>query len=216
MLVLQGGFYERKLRLYLLSKEETAIAAYTLLIPWAEDATTAALETNDATEAGYAGPSGPHQITAEAAANADNTGDVTIATPRQKLQLLPPRPFIPYSAVVKEVEGFLPFWRVRGWKLNPFISCIYTARVLLPAALRQKLLAEEKREKIHRQSYLWNGDSQRSSRRSTVAKRSIDTEIRAFVRRLISYGPHGVSSTWCCSLLSNDFPSMWQAAPFHV
>lgn len=159
------------------------MAAAALLIPWPEDAATAALEQLDAAHVDLTGPSGPPQDATEAQASAGGEECGAAACAEQQLRLRQ-RPVIPYSAVVKEVDDSIPFWRVAElcWSCNPFRGCQYKALVLLPLAIRRRILEKEKQQQRHRPSYLWNAEGQRLSRKSSVAKHSSKIQLRAFVR----------------------------------
>lgn len=156
-----------------------------MLIPWADDIPTAPVGQNVASEADFMSAGslpGDAAVAKEAPASIEH-----VAAPAtwHQLQLPHQRSAIPYSAVVKEVDGSFPFWPASGlpWSCNSFRRCQYRALVLLPLMLRQRIEKSQKKQQRQRQSYLWNAEGQRLSRKQlTAASSPPKAEIRAFVR----------------------------------
>ncbi|OEH80173.1 hypothetical protein cyc_00254 [Cyclospora cayetanensis] len=166
-----GGYYERKLRYYLLTTTGTAAAK--LLIPWPEDEAAATLGLKKDSEEQQALPSRVHQ--------ADS--DCSVA---QQLHMPLERPIIPYCLVVKEVRNPIAFPGSRGlWQLcDPFRICQYMSHVVLPLLLKKRIMRKEKQEQMSRRSYLWEAKDEKLPQKSSSSSHTPTTEVRAFVRRL--------------------------------
>ncbi|KAL8274290.1 hypothetical protein Esti_001801 [Eimeria stiedai] len=138
--LLQGGFYERKLRQYLLSNQETAAPARKLLIFSAEDTSTSACNE-------------------EKGAEADGSPGATV------------------SAAPSAAQTQLAGW---GSRCNPFYKCEYGAMVLLPIALRQRILRTESKQQKRRMSNLRGADEESSRRKCSSPAPFPKVELRAF------------------------------------
>ncbi|KAL8428101.1 hypothetical protein ACSSS7_007382 [Eimeria intestinalis] len=174
-----GGFYEQKLRRYLLSNEATAAAARELLICLANETSTTACNARRGAEGSFTGP------LKSGTPSAEHTAGASMEHVEAPLPLQTKKPDVPYAAIVKEVDWPLMFWRLTEWGLrcNPFYRCRYRAMVLLPVALRQHVLRAEKRQQRRRLSSLWRADEECLPRKCSTVAPQTQVELRAFVRR---------------------------------
>ncbi|KAL8442382.1 hypothetical protein Emag_006485 [Eimeria magna] len=177
----EGGSYEQKLRQYLLSNDATAASAKTLLICLTGEAATLKCNLGRGAEAnGFTGEA------ESATLSASHTREGFPERGEQALQLVTQKPVVHYAAIVREISWPLMFWRLAGWRLNcnPLHRCQFKAMVLLPVALRHRILRAEKKQQRRRLSNLWGADDESSPRTCSPAPPSIKVELKAFVRGL--------------------------------